>query len=444
MSLNGIDIASYQAGLDLSVVPCDFVIVKATQGTTYTNPYCVGHVEQAINLGKLFGTYHYITGVGAVAEADFYVNSISNWVGKGIMCLDWESGDNSAWGNESYLREMAKRVIDRTGIPPVIYVQASRYSQVKAVADELNCGLWIAQYADMNPTGYQDSPWNEGSYSCAIRQYASTGRLNGWDGNLDINKFYGDASTWNAYAGAKTNKNMSQAGLQPIANQAYTGSECKPQVVSSAGATFDVSYRDNVNVGWATAVATGNGDWEGSAEVAFKILPENLVRFNDVDPSVWYVDDIQNAVASGAMSGVGENFFAPDDALTRAMAVTLIYKAAGNVVDTLPYSDVEQAPWYYDATEWATDKGIIHGNDGKMRPDDACIRAEFVVMLCRWTGTESDKEHTEFSDWQDVPDYAKKAMAWAIESGIVSGSNGLLLPNDSCTRAMAAAMINRI
>ena len=87
----------------------------------------------------------------------------------------------------------------RTGIPPIIYVQASRYAQVAAVANRQNCGLWIAQYADMNATGYQDAPWNEGAYDCVIRQYSSSGRLPGYGGNLDLNKFYGDGSVYDAY-----------------------------------------------------------------------------------------------------------------------------------------------------------------------------------------------------------------------------------------------------
>lgn len=64
-----------------------------------------------------------------------------------------------------------------------------------------NFGLWIAQYADMNQTGYQNTPWNEGKYTCAIRQYSSCGRLSGWNGNLDLDKFYGTKEDWNKYAG---------------------------------------------------------------------------------------------------------------------------------------------------------------------------------------------------------------------------------------------------
>lgn len=204
MALNGIDIASYQAGLDFSKVPCDFAIIKATQGTGYTNPDCVRAVEQAMSLGKGVGVYHYISGGNAVAEANFFINSILNWIGKVMICLDWEPDQNSAWGDESYLEQVINQVIARTGVPPMIYAPASRYNQVAEVAKRHDCGLWIAQYADMNPTGYQNTPWNEGAYTCAIRQYSGFGRLNGWNGDLDLDKFYGSLDDFRKYYGSSS------------------------------------------------------------------------------------------------------------------------------------------------------------------------------------------------------------------------------------------------
>lgn len=210
MALNGIDISSYQAWLDLSKVPCDFAIVKATQGTGYTNPDCVRAVEQAMSLGKGVGVYHYISGGNAVAEANFFIDSILNWIGKVMICLDWEFDQNSAWGNESYLEQVILQVIARTGVFPMIYAPASRYNQVAEVAKRHNCGLWIAQYADMNPTGYQNTPWNEGAYTCAIRQYSGSGRLNGWNGDLDLDKFYGSLDDFRKYYGSSSSARPSR------------------------------------------------------------------------------------------------------------------------------------------------------------------------------------------------------------------------------------------
>ena len=199
MTLDGIDISSYQSGIDLTVVPCDFVIIKATQGAGYVNPDCDRAYQQAKRAGKLRGTYHYVGGGNAVAEADYYINNIKGYLKDGLLAIDWEAEQNSAWGNEAYLEQLVRRVIERTGIKPLIYSMASRYAQVAAVAKKLDCGLWIAEYADMNPTGYQAHPWNEGAYGCAIRQYTSTGRLNGWGGNLDLNIAYMTRDQWAKY-----------------------------------------------------------------------------------------------------------------------------------------------------------------------------------------------------------------------------------------------------
>lgn len=198
MAMQGIDISNWQAGIDLAAVPCDFAICKATQGTTYTSPDCCRQVELARSAGKLFGVYHYVAGGNAQAEADFFVDSIQNWLGKGTLCVDWEQGSNAAWGDLAYLDAVCRRIIKRTGIVPLVYASQSVFPWDATKA--LNAGNWVAQYADNNATGYQDTPWNEGNYSCTIRQYSSNGRLAGYGGSLDLNKFYGDKEEWQKYA----------------------------------------------------------------------------------------------------------------------------------------------------------------------------------------------------------------------------------------------------
>ena len=199
MTMQGIDISAWQAGIDLSKVPCDFVIAKATQGTWYVSESCDAQVQQAISLGKPFGFYHYVCGDGAASEADFFVDNCAGYLGKGIPCIDWEEDDNSAWGDTDYLKQLVQRVIDRTGVKPLIYAQASAFPW--DVAKALDCGAWVAQYADNNATGYQDAPWNEDAYDCAIRQYSSHGSLPGYSKNLDLDKAYMDADGWEKYVG---------------------------------------------------------------------------------------------------------------------------------------------------------------------------------------------------------------------------------------------------
>ena len=114
MAMQGIDISGWQAGIDLSKVPCDFVIVKATQGVNFVSGSCDSQVQQAIALGKPFGFYHYVDGSGAQAEADFFIDHCAGYFGNGIPCIDWEKDENSAWCNTGYLKQLVQRVIDRT------------------------------------------------------------------------------------------------------------------------------------------------------------------------------------------------------------------------------------------------------------------------------------------------------------------------------------------
>lgn len=200
MSMNGIDIASYQAGINLNVVPCDFVIVKATEGTGYTNPDFTRAYNQAKNAGKCLGVYHYANGGDYKAEANYFLSKVNGCVGEAILVLDWEGQNNPQFGvsDFAWCKNWLDYVYQKTGVRPLLYCSQSIMSKFNGIGDY---GLWIAQYADMNPTGYQSTPWNEGAYSCAIRQYSSCGRLNGYGGNLDLDKFYGDRNAWNKYAG---------------------------------------------------------------------------------------------------------------------------------------------------------------------------------------------------------------------------------------------------
>mgnify|MGYP002765082395 FL=1 len=211
MTMQGIDCASYQAGIDPSVVPCDFVIVKSTQGTTYTNPDFQRLAEATLAAGKALGIYHYASGGNATDEANYMLDVAGGYIGRAIFCLDWEgiqnnlfeSGRDAAW-----IDEFCSVIENRVGSECLVYLSKSVMEYAAGHK------LWVAQYANMNPTGYQDSPWNEGAYDCAIRQYTSTGRLDGWDGNLDLDKAYMSREEWDAWCGGASQPSQSNgAGL---------------------------------------------------------------------------------------------------------------------------------------------------------------------------------------------------------------------------------------
>lgn len=196
--MQGIDVSNWQSGIDISAVPSDFVICKATQGTWYTSPDFYRQASETVSSGKYLGVYHYAEGGDVRAEADHFIDVVGSYIGRAVLVLDWESQDNGGyWQMEGWVKQWCDYVHQRTGVKPMVYCSQSIMHNFAGIGDY---GLWIAQYADYAQTGYQSNPWNEGAYGCAIRQYSSTGRLSGYSGNLDLNKAYMDGDAWMAYA----------------------------------------------------------------------------------------------------------------------------------------------------------------------------------------------------------------------------------------------------
>lgn len=196
--MQGIDVSNYQAGMNLNAVPHDFALVLATYGTTFVDHSCNSFVSALKAENKPWGVYHYCT--GSNGEADYFIDNIRGYIHEGILALDWESGGNKQWGNTDYLASLIRRVKTLSGVNPVIYTPASAYNSVAPVARELNCGMWVADYATMNPTGYQADPWHEDEYGMILFQYSSNGRLAGYARALDLDKAYIDNQQWKEYA----------------------------------------------------------------------------------------------------------------------------------------------------------------------------------------------------------------------------------------------------
>lgn len=204
-TLYGIDIASYQAGIDLGKVPGDFVIVKATQGTGYVNPYFTAQIESAIKGGKLIGLYHYAGGNDARAEAEYFVSKITKYLKSAVLVLDWESIQNRAFNKSmvSWCKKWLDRVYELTGVRPLIYMSQSVTNSYDWSSVANDYGLWVAAYGSNTATGYKETYayGKTGAWKYpAIFQYTSNGQLAGWSGRLDLNIAYMDKTAWGKYA----------------------------------------------------------------------------------------------------------------------------------------------------------------------------------------------------------------------------------------------------
>lgn len=206
--MRGIDVSNWQCDIDTYALDADFVVAGATWGVGGFNNMCLTNgVNQAANYqlgrasasGKSIGVYHYAMGRDARAEADFFVNNVKGYVGRAVLALDWESQDNPQFGNGAWVETWVRHVHDRTQVWPIVYVQASALGQLTSFVRE-HCGVWVAQYASMAVTGYQERPWLYGAYGEAMRQYSSSGYVPGYAGRLDLNYFRGERWQWDAYA----------------------------------------------------------------------------------------------------------------------------------------------------------------------------------------------------------------------------------------------------
>lgn len=193
MALYTVDVYSGSSDSIIRDSHADGVIVKATQGTSYVNPRCNHQWDLAGQLGKLRGLYHYAGGGNPESEAQYFINNIKNYVGQGILILDWESYQNASWGNSSWALHFVTEVHRLTGVWPLIYVQESALWQVANCAKY--CGIWVAKYASMT--------WNSWTLPNMNVSSGAFSALTGWQftgGDMDRSIFYLTKEAWKKLA----------------------------------------------------------------------------------------------------------------------------------------------------------------------------------------------------------------------------------------------------
>lgn len=178
--------------------------------------------------------------------------------------------------------------------------------------------------------------------------------------------------------------------------------------------------------------------------------------FTDVPADAWYVSGVQFVYNNDVMFGVAPDKFAPEAGFNRAMVVQTMYNRSTSKSydkNAAPaFTDVtDKNAWYYDAVQWAAQRGVIGGyGDGTFRPNQNVTREEFATILYQASGSPSIINYTlpTHPDFKDVSAWAKNAMIWANRRHIINGvkaANGLLYlqPKGVATRAQAASMLSQ-
>jgi LysM repeat protein/GH25 family lysozyme M1 (1,4-beta-N-acetylmuramidase) len=206
MTLFGPDLSSAQAGIDAGALPGDFVVIKATGGKSYVNPYCDTWYQQAKRKGKRRAVYHFVHDPGhqgtADEEARWFLKNTQGYLGDAIFIMDWE-GDNVT--DTVYAMEF-KRIVETEGrVRLMVYGSTSKLEYVRPLYNA-NSPLWAAGYSlGYQPiNGYQPPAGGPlgvpAGLEISMWQFTSTDHLPGWPGDLDVNVFYGDGTAWDKLA----------------------------------------------------------------------------------------------------------------------------------------------------------------------------------------------------------------------------------------------------
>ena len=187
-----------------------------------------------------------------------------------------------------------------------------------------------------------------------------------------------------------------------------------------------------------------------TVEASFTPVP---LPFEDVAPGAWYEEAVRYAYFHNIMEGMSETEFAPATALTRAMAVQILYNLEGqpDLSDEnlgYPYEDVDAQAWYGNAVYWARITGVATGyGDGTFQPGDSITRQEFAQMLynyAKYKGCDltAEGDLSQFPDSGSVADWAEAAMRWANGNQLINGhDNGTIDAGGAGTRAQAASIL---
>ena len=195
---------------------------------------------------------------------------------------------------------------------------------------------------------------------------------------------------------------------------------------------------------------------EGDGKYSF-IMPSGKVRiearfvretspFRDVFTDDYYYEAVKWASAAGITGGIGNGLFDPHGSCTRAQIVTFLWRAEGSPEPSRMsrFADVPADAYYAKAVAWAVENGITTGTtDTTFSPNASCTRAQAVTFLWRTAGSPEPEQMSTFTDVSADAYYAK-AVAWAVENGITTGTgNGKFSPDATCTRAQIVTFLWR-
>ena len=183
-------------------------------------------------------------------------------------------------------------------------------------------------------------------------------------------------------------------------------------------------------------------------------LTDTFEQFKDISSDAWYADYVKEAVCQKLFNGINANTFGPNQPMTRAMLVTVLWRYEGEPGSNgTAFDDVPANAWYAQGVNWAAQRGIVNGvGKGRFNPNGTVTREQLTTILYRYAQQKvlemsSTGEIDTFPDGAQVSSWARDAMAWALGAGLVSGvgknQQVYLMPQGNATRAQVSTILIR-
>lgn len=265
--------------------------------------------------------------------------------------------------------------------------------------------------------------------------------------------YYSGSSSYDPTYSVSTPSKTEHGTVTVSPKNASKGDRVTVTVKPDSGYVLETLTVTDKNGNELTLKDKGNGKYTftmpaGKVEVKATFMEDNsmLNFFYDVPNNAYFYEAVKWAVKNGITIGVGNDLFAPEQPCTRAQIVTFLWRAAGSPEPKGAASgmtDVVSGSYYEKAVAWAIENGITTGTTATtFSPDATCTRAQAVTFLARALNAKA----TSAAEFSDVPtgSYFADAVAWAAANGVTEGIGGGLFGSDNdCTRGQIVTFLYR-
>lgn len=300
-----------------------------------------------------------------------------------------------------------------------------------------------------------------GTWDCKVSDYpalqqAGVTSLYCVLGSDGVGRTYGNGTLTGTYSFyAYDNDETGRSGV--YAARADQDAEPSHYSLSSNGRTLSFTTLDNESIAYTKrSSSSGSGSGGGSSSSGSSSNTSNgssgsstdtttATKFTDVAAGAYYKDAVSWAVEKGITSGTTAATFSPDATCTRAQAMTFLWKAAGSPEPTNasnPFTDIASSDYYYKAVLWAVEKGITSGTSAvTFSPNATVTRAQAVTFQYHAAGSPDVTAETQFADVAANAYYAD-AVLWASSENVTSGTSATTFgPDDACSRAQIVTFL---